>query len=94
VVARIRALPGGARVGPGEAMIQDAVGKAIRELRTERGIMQNELARAADLEPALLSHIVNGRGNPAWGTRVRISTGLGVPLSELLARAEQLDQGG
>lgn len=77
------------RVAARAMLIGEAVGTAIRELRGERGVRQNEVARASDLEPALLSHIVNGRGNPTWGTLSRISAGLGVPLSELLARAER-----
>jgi transcriptional regulator with XRE-family HTH domain len=69
---------------------QEALGRAIRQLRDERGLKQKELARAADMDVTAISHIERGRSNPAWGTVKRIATALDVTVSELAARAEQL----
>jgi transcriptional regulator with XRE-family HTH domain len=69
---------------------QEALGRAIRELRDERGIKQRDLAQAADMNVTAISHIERGRGNPAWGTVKRIAAALGVPVSEVAARAERL----
>lgn len=69
---------------------QEALGRAVRELRVERGLTQRELARVADINETWLSHIEAGRTNPAWGTVARIAAGLGAPVSELAQRAEQL----
>lgn len=69
---------------------QEALGRAVRELRLERGLTQRELAEAADLNVTWLSHIEAGRPNPAWGTVARIASALGVPVSELALRAERL----
>jgi XRE family transcriptional regulator, regulator of sulfur utilization len=69
---------------------QEALGRAIRQLRDERGLKQKELARAADMDVTAISHIERGRSNPAWGTVKRIATALDVPVSEVAARAEQL----
>lgn len=69
---------------------QEALGRAVRELRAERGLTQRELAQAADTNETWLSHIEAGRTNPAWGTVSRIAAGLGVPVSELARRAERL----
>ena len=70
---------------------QQALGRAVRELRTERGLTQRELARAADVNETWLSHIEAGRPNPAWGTVARIAAALDMPLSQLALRAELLD---
>ena len=69
---------------------QEALGRAIRQLRDERGLKQKELARAADMDVTAISHIERGRSNPAWGTVKRIATALDVTVSEVAARAEQL----
>lgn len=70
---------------------QEALGRAIRELRLERGLTQRELADASDLNVTWLSHIEAGRPNPAWGTVARIAAALDVPVSQLALRAERLD---
>lgn len=68
---------------------QEALGRAIRELRTERTLTQRQLADAADVNETWISHIEAGRTNPAWGTVVRIAAALGVSVSELAASAER-----
>jgi transcriptional regulator with XRE-family HTH domain len=68
---------------------QEALGRAIRQLRDERGLKQKELAQAADMNVTAISHIERGRANPAWGTVRRIAGALGVTVSEIAARAER-----
>ena len=68
---------------------QEALGRAIRQLRDERGLRQKDLAQAADMNVTAISHIERGRANPAWGTVRRIASALGVPVSEVAARAER-----
>ncbi len=70
---------------------QEALGRAVRELRLERGLTQRELARAADINVTWLSHIEAGRPNPAWGTVARIAAALDAPISEIARRSERLD---
>jgi transcriptional regulator with XRE-family HTH domain len=73
---------------------QEALGRAIRQLRDARGLTQKELADAADVNATAISHIERGRTNPAWGTVKRIAAALDVRVSEVAARAEQLaDEG-
>ena len=69
---------------------QLALGQAIRQTRTARGLSQEEVAHAADLHPTWLSHIEGGR-NPAWGTVKRIAAALGVEVSELARVAEEIE---
>ena len=73
---------------------QEALGRAIRQLRDARGLTQKELADAADVNATAISHIERGRTNPAWGTVKRIAAALDVRVSEVAARSEQLaDEG-
>jgi len=69
---------------------QEALGRAVRELRQERDLTQRQLAQAADVNETWVSHIEAGRTNPAWGTVARLAAALGIELSELAARAERL----
>ena len=68
------------------------LGRAIKQLRTERGLSQEEIGLRAEIHPTWISHIESGRNNPAWGSVRRIAAALGVPLSELAALAEELDE--
>lgn len=70
---------------------QEALGQAVRELRAAQGLTQRELAQAADTNETWISHIESGRTNPAWGTVARISAALGVSISELATRAEDIE---
>lgn len=71
---------------------QASLGRAIRKLRHERRLSQEELGLAAEIHPTWISHIESGRTNPAWGSVKRIAEALGVKVSELAALAEELDE--
>jgi transcriptional regulator with XRE-family HTH domain len=70
---------------------QPGLGKAIKRLRAERGLSQEEVGLRAGIHPTWISHIESGRNNPAWGSVRRIAEALGVRLSELAALAEELE---
>ncbi|MEU1216831.1 helix-turn-helix transcriptional regulator [Streptomyces sp. NPDC005791] len=58
------------------------LGAALRCARAGRGLV--EVALAAEISPETLRKIETGRlPTPAFGTVVRLSEALGVPLSEL-----------
>jgi transcriptional regulator with XRE-family HTH domain len=69
---------------------QPGLGRAIKKLRTEHGLSQEEVGLRAEIHPTWISHIESGRNNPAWGSVRRIAAALGVKLSELAALAEEL----
>jgi transcriptional regulator with XRE-family HTH domain len=71
---------------------QPALGRVVKQLRDERGLKQYELARAADVDPSVISHLELGHSNPAWGTIKRVATGLGVAVSDLAIRAEAIER--
>src|SRR6185369_9183527 len=61
-----------------------ALGEAIRTLRTQAGLSQEELARQAELEAPTLTAFEAGREEPTWGDLRRIAYVLQVPLERLL----------
>jgi transcriptional regulator with XRE-family HTH domain len=69
-----------------------ALGKAIKSLREEAGLTQEELALASGLSPGEISRQEHGWRNPGLKTIKRLATGLGVFGSELLARAERFER--
>jgi transcriptional regulator with XRE-family HTH domain len=72
---------------------QPALGQAIRRLRKERQLSQEELGHRAEIHPTWISHIESGRTNPAWGTVRRIAKVFEVRLSEVVLLAESLGEG-
>ena len=71
--------------------MHDAFGRAIRGVRTERGLSQERMAQLADLDRSYVSGIERGERNPSLGNILKLTAVLGVSLSELAARAERLD---
>jgi transcriptional regulator with XRE-family HTH domain len=69
-----------------------ALGRAVRAIRTERGLSQAQVAEAVGFIQAWISHVEHGRRNPSWSNIVRLAEGLGVSVSELAKRAEACAQ--
>lgn len=68
-----------------------ALGLAIRTIRQNQEIRQEELANRAGIHPTWISHIERGRVNPTVKNLALLSEGLQIKLSELIALAEELD---
>jgi transcriptional regulator with XRE-family HTH domain len=64
-----------------------ALGRAIRAARLECGLGQEALAALAGLDRSYCGAIERGEFNVSLDTIVRLTKGLGVSASELLARA-------
>lgn len=60
----------------------------LRRLRLAAGMTQELLSEATQLDPGEISRLERGVRNPRLSTIVRISRGLGVTPSELLADVE------
>jgi transcriptional regulator with XRE-family HTH domain len=71
---------------------QNGLAQAIRRIRKERGLSQEQLGLDAGIHPTWISHIESGRINPKWGNVQRIANVLEVRLSELAAIAEEMDR--
>ncbi len=59
-------------------------GERLRELRKEKGLSQNELAHAADIEYSQVSRIELGKINTSISQIAALSDALGVHPKELL----------
>ena len=64
-------------------MIQELVGKRIREVRKEKGFSQEELAGRADLDRTYMTSVECGRRNISIINLHKIAKALGVTLEEL-----------
>jgi len=62
---------------------QPALGKAIRQLRDERGMTQEALAHEAGVTVGHLSMIERGHSNPTWATVKAIAVPLDVSMVDL-----------
>ena len=60
------------------------IGERIRQLRTEWGISQQDLAALCDFEKSNMSRIESGKTNLTLKNMYKISRALGVRLSELV----------
>jgi transcriptional regulator with XRE-family HTH domain len=65
-------------------------GRAVRQLRLERGLKLQELAKAAGLHWTYLSGIERGLRNPSMRVLVAIARSFGLSTAELVRRAEQI----
>lgn len=72
---------------------QKALGSAIRLRRAEiGGLSQERLGELAGLHRTYVSGIELGLRNPSYENLLKLAEALGIPLSELVARAEGLKQ--
>ena len=53
-------------------------GKRLKELRTQAGLTQPQLAERAELSKAGIANLEQGRTSPAWATLQALCTALGV----------------
>lgn len=70
---------------------QGALGKAIEELMTEKGVTLATLAEAAGVSERRMGDYVRGRGNPGYRTLLKIFIALGVKPGEITTRADELE---
>jgi transcriptional regulator with XRE-family HTH domain len=69
---------------------QPGLARAIREFRQTAGLTQEDLAHAAGVTVTTLARIEGVRANPAWSTVGQIAAALGITVSQLAERADQL----
>lgn len=60
-----------------------ALGRALRQLREQRGMTQEEVAHAADLTLGAYGRIERSEVAPAWPTVRAIARGLDISMKEL-----------
>jgi transcriptional regulator with XRE-family HTH domain len=70
---------------------QPALGKAIRQLREERGMTQEALAQEAGITVGHMSMIERGHSNPTWATVSAIARSVGIAIAALAKLAETFE---
>lgn len=68
------------------------IGNAIKELRNEKKLSQDQLAALADITQSALSNIEKGRKKAHPTTLEKISKALGVPLSLIYVLALEKEE--
>jgi transcriptional regulator with XRE-family HTH domain len=70
--------------GPDTDTLASAFGRRLREVRTERGLSQEDLASRTGVHATAIARLERGRREPLLKTIVRVADGLGVPPGTLL----------
>ncbi len=65
-----------------------AFGKILRECREQKGISQEQLASAADLDRSFISLVERGIQSPNLVILLKIAEVLGVPAADMVAKVE------
>ena len=71
---------------------QPALGKAIRQLREERGMTQEALAHAAGVTVGHLSTIERGHSNPTWATVRAVALAVDTSIRDLAQLTEKNEE--
>jgi transcriptional regulator with XRE-family HTH domain len=69
-----------------------ALGRAVRVLRLQVKMSQEQLATEVDVHPTYISRIEAGRSNISWSAMRRISRALNVPPRQLVQVIEEMEQ--
>jgi transcriptional regulator with XRE-family HTH domain len=75
---------------PARLPLHVAFGRVVRELRTEQGISQEELGNRTGLHRNHVGQVERGELSPTLISVDVLAETLGLPASELIARAERL----
>ena len=67
-----------------QAPVLVAVGKAVRSIRVERGMSQEDLAHLAGVDVSYLGRVERGDNNVAIITLQKIAASLGVSVARLI----------
>ena len=67
-----------------------ALGEAVRSLRLEAGMSQEQLAEGAETDLTQVGGIERGVRNPSYTTLLRLADALETSVGELTTRADQL----
>jgi transcriptional regulator with XRE-family HTH domain len=70
---------------------QSALGLAVAARRGELGLTQEQLHLRSDLHQRWISNVETGKRNPSYGSLRRLAAALDISVSELVARAEQIE---
>lgn len=64
------------------------IGARIEEIRSKRGITQDQLSERMEINPKYLSSIERGKENPTLNTLIKLSRALEVDFDEVFSLVE------
>ncbi len=67
-----------------------ALGEAIRQLRKEAGLSQEQLAERAETDFTQVGGVERGQRNPSYTTLLRLAAALGTTVSAIVVLADEL----
>ncbi len=67
-----------------------ALGEAMRRLRQQAGLSQEQLAERADTDLSQIGGIERGTRNPSYSTLVRLATALGTTVGAIAILADEI----
>lgn len=70
----------------------DRLGNAIRLRRHTLRLSQEQAAKRAGMHRNYIGALENGKVNPTYGTLLRVSTGLRIPVERLIADAQSEEE--
>jgi transcriptional regulator with XRE-family HTH domain len=73
-------------------MVDREFGRALRRVRMEKGLSQEELGFRAELHRTYISQIERGTKSPSLKTITRLAKALQITASELVRQAERPSQ--
>ena len=73
---------------PKDVGLERLFGRILRELRTGRGLSQEELGFEADYHRTYISQLERGQKNPSLRAIFRLAEALGITPSEMIRRIE------
>ena len=71
--------------------LKHKVGQAIRSLRREKGLSQEELAELSNINRTYVGTLERGDKSPTLDVLERIAKALDITVGEIMKRAEGLD---
>ena len=73
------------------AATQARLGRAIKRIRVEHGLTQEQVSAASGLHPTYISDIERGARNPSWEAITRLADGIGVATAEIAREFDTQD---
>jgi len=68
--------------------LKKMIGARIEEIRSKRGITQDQLSERMEINPKYLSSIERGKENPTLNTLIKLSRALEVDFDEVFSLVE------
>lgn len=62
---------------------QARLGRAIKLIRVQRGLTQEQVSAASGLHPTYISDIERGARNPSWQAITQLADGIGVATADI-----------